>query len=240
MENTNDIFWEIIENAKGDYKSAEEIIGSSHLDKVPDLAALYTSLANDLYVVLDSYVKDVSDDGFTDFIGYVISQGKEFYENLLANPKTCNDATYYTKNGFKQSNELFVYIWSEWFWENKAKEAKEGDRIVLEIQMSAITDWLTDEIYENNDFKNFVYKILSVGFTSLSRVKDLGTLFRVAGGSIPTFVINSPESVFSKGFVPSSTETCLSFLTEDNVEEAFGKGVNAYDVAIDWNKGWKD
>lgn len=104
-EITKDTFWELIDQAKehpggpGEWLMEQLMdLGPEQAKKFDDIACAYTSLAYQYGLWTAASVidrGDCSDDGFIDFRGWLIAQGREVYLAALKDPDSLADAPDY-------------------------------------------------------------------------------------------------------------------------------------------------
>ena len=109
-EITKDTFWELIDQAKKHTGGPSEWLmeqlmglGPEQAKKFDDIACTYTSLAYQYGLWTAASVMDrggCTDDGFIDFRGWLIAQGREVYLAALKDPDSLADAPDYQGQRF--------------------------------------------------------------------------------------------------------------------------------------------
>ena len=109
-EVNKDTFWELIAQAKEHLGGPSEWLmerlmdlGPEQAKKFDDIASAYTSLAYQYGLWTAASVMErggCTDDGFIDFRGWLIAQGREVYMAALADPDSLADAPDYRDQRF--------------------------------------------------------------------------------------------------------------------------------------------
>lgn len=135
-----DIFWEMIDTAKqqsgGDYEVMEQILTERLSRMEPEHIALFYAINEEYIKIANSEsVYDVgcvlndgglSDDGFMDFRGWLIAQGKDVYMKAIKEPKSITELSLKAKNG-GCTWETFNYVAIDAYQTNTGQDIYDAD-----------------------------------------------------------------------------------------------------------------
>lgn len=105
--------------------------------------------------------------------------------------------------------------------------------LTLTINKNDFIDYLTDKIIEENDFSNYVYAILDCGMKAISELNTLEEVFEYTGGILPTYVIDTQQSVYNKNYDSTNEETLIDEIDEEYCYDIIN--IDPDDIKIIWN-----